>query len=362
NGKASSANPDNGIIGSPSSYSPSLAVANFDGKIGNQCIADTSSRGVSNTMLLKPDIAGIGTSVNSSGVGGKYGTMSGTSMASPNVAGALIAIEQYCMQTPQIAALLPAERKKAAKNMAIKLIMSTAEILKQTNSTQPLIDGIAYSPRAQGAGIANLDRAIKSKAYIQTNNVDNRPKIDGQAMAKSDGIYQFEFDIVNMSTTPLQYNVEVETITEFISNKLMSGLDRKLSPTLQISTNGGSTFDALLPATVVNVAAEATQKVVVKISLTPGDKTILSECPNGMFVEGFVKLKQVVGSESNLSMPFVAYYGQWTTAGDVLDATYYDVKNGVKNAVVRPTTLYAHYQNDNVPIGDYLYTLKSTEK
>ncbi len=60
-----------------------------------------SSQGPTNDLRIKPDIAGNGTSLlsTSSGSDTAYATASGTSMASPNVAGSLILLQEYYFQT-----------------------------------------------------------------------------------------------------------------------------------------------------------------------------------------------------------------------------------------------------------------------
>ncbi|MFZ1471310.1 MAG: S8 family serine peptidase [Anaerolineae bacterium] len=69
-------------------YDAVYTVGAFSAPTG--VIASFSSRGpAAFTNLLKPDIAAPGVSVRSSLVGSTYGSLSGTSMASPHVAGAL---------------------------------------------------------------------------------------------------------------------------------------------------------------------------------------------------------------------------------------------------------------------------------
>ena|SRR5690554_275100 len=83
-----------------------LVVANANPFVGptgvliNTVINSSSSQGPSDDGRVKPDIAGDGTNVfstyNSSN--SSYATLSGTSMASPNVAGSLLLLQEYYYQ------------------------------------------------------------------------------------------------------------------------------------------------------------------------------------------------------------------------------------------------------------------------
>ena len=68
-----------------------------EGDLLSLTINSSSSQGPSDDGRVKPDIAGDGTSVYSSTSGSNtsYGTFTGTSMASPNVAGSLLLLQQY---------------------------------------------------------------------------------------------------------------------------------------------------------------------------------------------------------------------------------------------------------------------------
>lgn len=81
-----------------------LVVANATGVMrdasGNLIsvtINSSSSIGPSDDLRIKPDIAGIGTNVYSStgASNNSYATLSGTSMAAPNVSGSLLLLQQY---------------------------------------------------------------------------------------------------------------------------------------------------------------------------------------------------------------------------------------------------------------------------
>lgn len=73
------------------------AVLNADGSLKSVTINSTSSQGPTRDLRIKPDITGHGTDVYSTleSSDNSYGIMSGTSMASPNVTGTLLLIQEY---------------------------------------------------------------------------------------------------------------------------------------------------------------------------------------------------------------------------------------------------------------------------
>lgn len=73
------------------------AVINADGSLNSVFINGGSSQGPSDDLRIKPDITGNGTQLTSTFDTSttSYGSLSGTSMASPNVAGSMLLLQQH---------------------------------------------------------------------------------------------------------------------------------------------------------------------------------------------------------------------------------------------------------------------------
>ncbi|MGJ8744214.1 S8 family serine peptidase [Polaribacter sp.] len=77
------------------------AVINADGSLNSVTRNSGSSEGPTDDLRVKPDLMGNGTGLYSSyeSADDAYNTISGTSMASPNVAGSLLLLQQYYKET-----------------------------------------------------------------------------------------------------------------------------------------------------------------------------------------------------------------------------------------------------------------------
>lgn len=115
----------------------------------NLTMSGFSSWGCTPSLNLKPDITAVGGNVLSTVNGGEYGVKSGTSMASPQVAGASAVIKQYLRDK------FPNLSEGAIYQRTNQLLMSTAVPHKEDS-------GIEYSPRKQGAGVVDLNGAMAS--------------------------------------------------------------------------------------------------------------------------------------------------------------------------------------------------------
>ncbi len=284
-------------------------------------ISDFSSWGPTPDLQLKPEITAHGGSIYSAVPGQSYDHMSGTSMATPNMAGVTALLRQYVMENHPDKAGDPV----AVTAFVNQLMMSTADIIYNTN-------GLPYSVRKQGAGLANLTNSGKTTAFIQTYD-----RLTGEAMDKTKielgddpnktGVYTLKFAVHNFGSTSLTYDIGAYVMTEGVSDTKTN--DGKTTVTEQGHILDGAAVavkgisGGSLSGTTLTVAGGEIATVEVTITLSDADKKYLDESfANGMYVEGFITLEAKAGTDIDLSTPYLAFYGDWTQA-PIFDLDYY---------------------------------------
>lgn len=166
-------------------------------------MSDFSSWGPTPSLGIKPEITAHGGEIMSAIPGGGYDKLSGTSMATPNLCGIVVLIRQYIKEK------YPTLSAKQVAVMTNQLLMSTANIVLDER-------GNPYSPRKQGAGLASLYNSVNTKAYITVDGID-RSKLELKDDAKRTGIYNMEFNLINLSNETLTYDLSVVGMTESVS-------------------------------------------------------------------------------------------------------------------------------------------------
>lgn len=122
---------------------------------GALTMSDFSSWGVTLDLKLKPEIAAPGGNIYSAVLNNGYANMSGTSMASPHMAGLSALAKQYIMSDSKFASFSEGEKI----NLVSAMLMATAEPMARGENSY-------YSPRQQGAGLANIQAVASAKAYL----------------------------------------------------------------------------------------------------------------------------------------------------------------------------------------------------
>lgn len=268
-------------------------------------MSDFSSWGVTPDLKLKPEITAPGGDIYSTLPGGLYGSMSGTSMASPHMAGAAVVMAQYI--TEELGGTDMTQQEITA--LSNKLLMSTAVPVKNKQS-------LPYSPRKQGAGLVQLGRATKAKAYLSSAE-DGLPK--AELGDSTDGSFSFSFQANNLSTSEIQYEVGVTVLTEDTVKE--NGKTYLAQSPRQL---GADEVTVTAPSSVT-LNARGTATVNVSLALTEKGKAALNaDFPNGIYLEGFVTLTPVKdGDAISLGLPFLGFYGDWSAA-PIFDTSVYD--------------------------------------
>ncbi len=265
-----------------------------------------SSWGCAPELRLLPELTGIGGNVYSCYDGGEYGLMSGTSMATPQVAGSTAVLLQYIREK------YPNATESEVRDLVYGLQMSTAV---------PIIDadtGYEASPRQQGAGLVNTYNAITAKAYLSVAGCD-RPK--AELGDSKEGKYEFTFTVHNDSDKEKVYNVSAVLLCEdYTTDASFPGEYFIATQEHRLAGKSLSFSDK-----TVTVPAGGTADVTVSIDLTENDRNwIDTYFPNGNYVEGYVYLKGE--GEVTLSLPFMGFYGEWN-AVDAFDTGYWYSEN-----------------------------------
>ena len=276
-----------------------------------------SSWGVTPSLEMKPEITAIGGNMYSCYDKGQYGIMSGTSMSSPQLAGVAALVLQYLGE--QYPDLGDAEERAVAH----ALMMSTAVPVISS------VSNVEASPRQQGAGLVDAAAALASNAYLAVRGSD-RPKAElGDDPAKT-GVYKFTFDIRNMSDAEKTYELDFSLLTEDVGldytayglPAFLAGYDRELTGEVKFSQD------------VITVAPNGYARVDVTVELSEDDKAWLDEhFENGNFVEGFVYVDSADENGVDMSLPFLGFYGDWTSAPIMDGGFWYDTAFWDPNAM-----------------------------
>lgn len=355
-----------------------------------------SSWGVSPDLKLEPDITAPGGNIYSTLDDGQYGLMSGTSMSSPNVAGLAALMKQYVNEN------YPDLSDAESRTMINALLMSTAKILE--------VDGMDYSPRLQGAGLANAYLAINTNAYLSVDGMD-LPKVELLDDPEKTGKYNYTFNVENFGDSTIYYHLDTTTQTEGVDDyevvKFMNSTPVVLdAATSESSDNMVLTYDynadskanildavglyvnvagnkeisdaeffrhnldsdedvdkadvqAYLDAlvkkdvdtdlndTVLKVEAGKTAKVNVSVAVTDAGKAYMdTNFENGIYVEGYTILTAESIGDIDLSLPYMGFYGDWTEA-PIIDNGYYWETEEETMASQYVNMLFTQYAGDD---------------
>ncbi len=313
-------------------------VFDFNNQAG-PFMSDFSSWGPTPDLKLKPEITAHGGNILSSIPGGGYEEQSGTSMAAPNMCGITVLIRQYVKEKyPEMSAT-------EVRDMVNQLCMSTATIA--LNKV-----GNPYSPRKQGAGIADIAKATSTLAYLYVDGM-GKTKLELGDDPRREGVYTMKVNLKNISDQAVSYRLGNITMTESISTsepEYVAEMAYLLSNAAEYTVENGTYADD-----VVTVAAGQTATITVKLTLSSADKAYINtNFANGMFVEGYLTFDNTAEGGIDLNAPFLAFFGDWGEA-PIFDLDYYEEETEAhNNAIDEDDKIKADYY-PTTPLGTYYY-------
>lgn len=307
-------------------------------------VSSFSSWGIPGSLKMKPEITAPGGniySVNGLPEGGEsYENMSGTSMASPQIAGMAALAAQYIRQND-----LARKTGLDARVLAQSLLMSTAV---------PLIEGIDdgqniiyYPILRQGSGLADISSVVSAESYILMGSDATESYLDGKVKAElgddpdRDGTYSFSFSVNNITDSEQKYDLSAQLFTQapvlyYVNEDMDTGFYMNTSTT-PLDSIASFTCDG---ASVTEIAVPANDSVEVEVTLTlsASDKAALDEYfEKGAYLEGYVFVDSLSDDDGaygvSHSIPVLGFYGNWTDPSMYDVGSYIEYKHGTENRI-----------------------------
>ncbi|WP_010299061.1 S8 family serine peptidase, partial [Clostridium senegalense] len=241
-----------------------------------------SSWGPSPSLEFKPQVSAPGGQILSTLNEGEHGVMSGTSMAAPHAAGSM-------------ALLMEAIKEYSPELKGRELIDYAKNIMMNTSSVKidKFAKNVPYSPRRQGAGVVQVEDAIRNRVTV-TNN--GEASVELKEIRGDKAI--FTLDLKNYGSEDIEYKVEElggvltqDENTEYGEMVRDKALNKK-DASLEFSSDK------------IKVPAKGDAKVDVTLKIGSG----LSE---DRYLEGFIKFTPNKEKVPTLAIPYLGYYGDW---------------------------------------------------
>lgn len=353
-------------------------------------MSEFSSWGVPGSLEMKPEITAPGGGIYSvnGNENSSYENMSGTSMASPQVAGLAALMAQYIKETG-----LETDTGLSERQLIHSLLMSTAKPITFEGSGE-----LCSSVLQQGAGLANVAAAIASESLIRmdedatTGASDGKVKVELGDDPEKNGVYTFGFTLDNLSdetaafslsaqiftqaleydgngtaylsemTYPLMADVSFElTGEDFETGEFgcdvdgsgstdradaqyildyCAGIRESIAEIADINGDGAYTTEdahlllAALESAKASLAGGTSLHTEVTIALDAGAKSYLdANYPAGAYIEGYVRVTPESTEEGLVlpehSIPILGYYGNWSDPSMFDSPTFSEAFNGV---------------------------------
>lgn len=278
-------------------------------------LASFTSYGPNSDLTFKPDITAPGGNIWSTQNNNRYTNMSGTSMASPYIAGTQALLTE-ALNDPTTAFY---RQYQALTGSQKTTLIKTLEM----NTARPVVDrthaGAIASPRRQGAGLIDANAAITA---LRTNpstvtSATDYPAVELKSFTAR--TQTLPVTVTNRTTQALTYRLATQDAP--FSAVYTSATDAKHR--LYDRAITGATM------TVAPMTVPAGQRRTLAVTLT-----LPADFAANQYVEGFLRFS---GSDNTtLSLPYMGFFGDWGagSAIDPLNGQLFDPQKGSTGTIV----------------------------
>jgi len=290
-------------------------TSNFLGRPPGDNVSSFSSWGLTPDFNFKPEIMAPGGGIYSTLNKDQYGLMSGTSMAAPHAAGGMALLAQSLKEKGLN------NNDRSFVELAKIMAMNTAKIIVDSTTSKP------YSPRQQGAGLFQIDQAIKTPVTV----VGDHGKA-GVTLKDIGNSTKFTLILTNHSDQDVTYNVMDEY--GVLTDRVTQGFNLARSASLQ---------GAVVTFSASQVTVPANSNATIEVNLLIPKNTI-----RNIFAEGFISFVPTDDTIPKLSVPYIGFYGKWDEPRIIDDPIYGDEHN----SYYEMTALAGEINNELYFLGD----------
>ena len=248
-------------------------------------MSEFSSWGITPDLRLKPDIAGVGGQIYSTINEDKYTMMSGTSMATPQVAGASALVMQRLYKDGWLKRTADGKPDPIQEYLTVLVMMNTATPIedKEVKGASASL----YTPKQQGAGLVNLENVVKTNATVTaTGGKDD--KEDGKLELGEVGEqFNATFKLKNYSKNDITFTPRYISLKDEVKDG-------------RYTEHSSVAEEKELPQVTVKANSEFEYKATIS---TKGiDKN--------QFAQGYVMFESK--TNPTLSVPYTGFKGDWS--------------------------------------------------